>query len=85
VTDAKPEEKDQMLDITTELREERIALIDRLYVILDELNEKLGKTAEGTDNEKVVPHTRLNYSTCTETTTLTSISTNNLVAHFDVI
>ena len=55
-TETKSEEKDQMLDIATELREERIALIDRLYVILDELNEKLGKTAEGTDNEKVVPY-----------------------------
>jgi len=55
-TETKSEEKDKILDITTELREERIALIDRLYVILDELNEKLGKTAEGTDNEKVVPY-----------------------------
>jgi small conductance mechanosensitive channel len=54
--ETKPEEKDQMLDITTELREERIALTDRLYVILDELNQKLGKTAAGTDNEKVVPY-----------------------------
>ena len=55
-TETKSEEKDQMLDITAELREERIALTDRLYVILDELNQKLGKTAEGTDNEKVVPY-----------------------------
>ena len=54
--ETKSEEKAEMLDITTELREERIALNDRLYVILDELNEKLGKTAEGTDNEKVVPY-----------------------------
>ena len=54
--ETKSEEKDQMLDITAELREERIALTDRLYVILDELNQKLGKTAAGTDNEKVVPY-----------------------------
>jgi small conductance mechanosensitive channel len=54
--ETKSEEKDQMLDISTELREERIALTDRLYVILDELNQKLGKTAAGTDNEKVVPY-----------------------------
>mgnify|MGYP000066587370 FL=1 len=54
--ETKSEEKDQMLDIATELREERIALTDRLYVILDELNQKLGKTAAGTDNEKVVPY-----------------------------
>ena len=54
--ETKSEEKSEILDITTELREERIALNDRLYVILDELNEKLGKTAAGTDNEKVVPY-----------------------------
>ncbi len=56
MVETKSEEKSEILDITTELREERIALNDRLYVILDELNEKLGKTAEGLDNEKVVPY-----------------------------
>jgi small conductance mechanosensitive channel len=56
--ETKSEEKSEILDVTAELREERIALNDRLYVILDELNEKLGKTAAGTDNEKVVPYRR---------------------------
>jgi small conductance mechanosensitive channel len=56
VVASKSDEKSEMLDITTALREERTALIDRLSVILDELNAKLGKTATGTDNEKVIPY-----------------------------
>jgi small conductance mechanosensitive channel len=56
VVASKSDEKSEMLDITTALREERTALIDRLNVILDELNAKLGKTSTGTDNEKIIPY-----------------------------
>jgi small conductance mechanosensitive channel len=56
VVASKSDEKSEMLDITTALREERTALIDRLNVILDELNAKQGKTSTGTDNEKVIPY-----------------------------
>ena len=38
------------------MREERTGFIDRLNVVLDELNAKLGKTAAIADNEKVVPY-----------------------------
>ncbi len=48
--------KTQILEAITDLRAERTALIDRLNVILDELNTKLGKTLDGKDNEAVVPY-----------------------------
>ena len=50
------EVKTKILDAVTTLRAERTALIDRLGVVLDELNTKLGKTPDGKDNEVVVPY-----------------------------
>jgi hypothetical protein len=50
VVASKSDEKSEKLDITTALREERTPLIDRLNVILDDLNAKLSKTSTGTDN-----------------------------------
>jgi small conductance mechanosensitive channel len=56
VAESRSEEKVAMLDVTNALREERTGLIDRLNVVLDELNDKLGKTVANTDNDKVVPY-----------------------------
>ncbi|MGB7947224.1 MAG: mechanosensitive ion channel domain-containing protein, partial [Candidatus Binatia bacterium] len=56
VAESKAEEKSAILDVTTELREERTGLIDRLNVVLDELNSKLAKTPTDADNEKVLPY-----------------------------
>ena len=56
VAESKSKEKSEILDIATALREERTGFIDRLNVVLDELNAKLGKTAAVADNEKVVPY-----------------------------
>lgn len=53
-TDA--EIKTKILDSVANLRAERTALIDRLGVVLNELNAKLGKTLDGKDNELVVPY-----------------------------
>ena len=53
-TDAKL--KSKILDAVAALREERTGLIDRLAVVLNELNAKLGKTPEGKDNEVVFPY-----------------------------
>ncbi len=50
------EEKSKILDAVTTLRAERTALIDRLGAVLDELNDKLGTTADGKDNEVVAPY-----------------------------
>ena len=55
---SKSGDKSEMLGIMNALREERTSLIDRLNVVLEELNAKLGKTATGTDHEKVVPYRR---------------------------
>jgi small conductance mechanosensitive channel len=54
----KARDKAEMLAIMNTLREERTSLIDRLNVVLAELNAKLGKTATGTDHEKVLPYRR---------------------------
>lgn len=48
--------KTKILDAVANLRAERTALIDRLGIVLNELNAKLGRTAEGKDNEVVVPY-----------------------------
>jgi len=48
--------KTKILDAVANLRSERTALIDRLGIVLNELNAKLGKTPEGKDNEVVVPY-----------------------------
>jgi small conductance mechanosensitive channel len=53
--EASAEVKTEILDAVADLRAERTALIDRLNIVLDELNAKLGKTPEGKDNEVVVP------------------------------
>lgn len=50
------EVKTQILKAVADLRDERTALIDRLNVVLNELNTKLGKTIDGKDNEVVVPY-----------------------------
>ena len=56
VADAEAELKSKILDTVAALRDERTGLIDRLSVVLNELNAKLGKTPEGKDNEVVVPY-----------------------------
>jgi small conductance mechanosensitive channel len=53
---ASAEVKTEILKAVADLRAERTALIDRLNVVLNELNSKLGKTADGKDNEVVVPY-----------------------------
>ncbi|SHO50379.1 mechanosensitive ion channel family protein [Desulfopila aestuarii] len=53
---ADAEIKTRILEAITDLRAERTALIDRLNVVLDELNTKLGKALDGKDNELVVPY-----------------------------
>lgn len=50
------EVKTRILDAVADLRAERIALVDRFNIVLDELSTKLGKTPEGKDNETVVPY-----------------------------
>jgi small conductance mechanosensitive channel len=56
ISERQKDVKSEILDVVTRLREERTALADRLNVVLDELNLKLGKTPEGKDNEVVVPY-----------------------------
>ncbi len=56
VADTEAELKSKILDTVAALRDERTGLIDRLGVVLDELNAKLGRTPEGKDNEIVVPY-----------------------------
>lgn len=56
VADTEAELKSKILDTVAALRDERTGLIDRLNVVLNELNAKLGKTPEGKDNELVVPY-----------------------------
>ena len=53
---ADAEVKSKILDAVAALREERTGLIDRLGVVLHELNAKLGRTPTGKDNEVVVPY-----------------------------
>jgi small conductance mechanosensitive channel len=53
---ANAEVKTKILAAVADLRAERTALIDRLGVVLNELNAKLGKSPEGKDNEVVVPY-----------------------------
>jgi small conductance mechanosensitive channel len=53
---ANAEVKTKILNAVADLRAERTALIDRLGVVLNELNAKLGKTPEGKDNEVVAPY-----------------------------
>ena len=45
--------KDKVLARLAELREQRVQVIDRLNVVLDELSAKLGQTAEGEERETV--------------------------------
>jgi len=46
-------EKDKTLDHITQLREIRTELIDRLNLVLNELNHKIGKTDDGKEKEEV--------------------------------
>lgn len=50
------ERKEEVLDDVAKLRERRVKVIDRLNVVLDELSAKLGKTAEGKEQDEVVQH-----------------------------
>ncbi len=54
--DTDAEVKTRILDAVADLRANRVALIDRFNIVLDELSTKLGKTPEGKDNEVVVPY-----------------------------
>lgn len=49
------EDKKEILISVAELRTQRTALSDRLNVVLDELSAKLGKTADGQENEFILP------------------------------
>lgn len=48
--------KEESLKEVADLREQRVQLIDRLNVVLDELSAKLGKTAEGEEHESLKPY-----------------------------
>ena len=48
--------KEASLKQVAELREQRVQLIDRLNVVLDELSAKLGMTAEGEEHESLKPY-----------------------------
>ena len=48
--------KEASLERVAELREQRVQLIDRLNVVLDELSAKLGMTAEGEEHESLKPY-----------------------------
>jgi small conductance mechanosensitive channel len=50
--------KDKVLARLAELREQRVQVIDRLHVVLDELSAKLGETAEGEEQETVQNYRR---------------------------
>lgn len=52
------EEKSEVLDEITELNGVRTSRIDRLNVVLDEINAKIGMTADGTEKEEVLPYRR---------------------------
>ena len=49
------EEKTEILDSVSELRTQRTAISDRLNVVLDELSAKLGTSADGAENEFILP------------------------------
>lgn len=53
-TERAESEKDKALDHITQLRETRTELIDRLALVLDELNEKIGLTDDGKEKEEVL-------------------------------
>ena len=56
VAEREMEQKKDILLSVTELRTQRTALADRLNLVLDELSDKLGKTAEGKEHEFIVPY-----------------------------
>jgi len=49
-------EKDQTLEHITQLRETRTELVDRLALVLDELNHKIGLTDDGKEKEEVLSY-----------------------------
>ena len=49
-------EKDQTLEHITQLRETRTELVDRLALVLDELNHKIGLTEDGKEKEEVLSY-----------------------------
>ena len=53
VIDREKQQKAQTLDEVGVLRERRVQIIDRMNVVLDELSDKLGETAEGEEMEIV--------------------------------
>lgn len=50
------EQKEETLDEVGKLREQRVQIIDRMNVVLDELSDKLGETDEGKEQEAVVQY-----------------------------
>jgi len=52
------EEKDLAMDELTKLRSERTDLIDRLIVILDRINQKIGLDEKGQEKEEVLAYRR---------------------------
>ena len=52
------DEKAEVLDRITELNNIRTARIDRLNAVLDQINAKIGVTAEGTEKDEVLPYRR---------------------------
>jgi len=50
------EQKEETLDKVGKLREQRVQIIDRMNVVLDELSDKLGETGEGKEQEAVVQY-----------------------------
>ena len=55
VAERETEDKKEILMSVAELRTQRAALSDRLNVVLDELSAKLGTSADGQENEFILP------------------------------
>ncbi len=54
--EAKSEDKSETVDEVAELRDIRTAQIDRLNVVLNEINDKIGMNLEGGEKEEVQPY-----------------------------
>jgi small conductance mechanosensitive channel len=56
IAEEQRQDKAEILTTLTQLRAERTALIDRLKLVLDELDSKLGPSVDGIEHEQVTPY-----------------------------